>query len=271
MTIRAAFVQSDCNRDYTPAAALDGGSVVLLGSGLIGITLTAIAAGVLGSVATEGLFDFNSASATVFTSGEDVFWDATNFLAVPAGDANATYRVGRATAAKVSGATTVRVLLNSNEGSLNLTAVADSAAVSNTTTETVVGTFSIPAGALIQARIIDFMAALVATATNSTDTFRFRVRLGGVAGTVVGDTTAIDLANNDAGVIMGQVVIREDGAAGTFVAGSQSILKTTANPIVVQSTAIDTTTAKTLVVTIEESVASASNSAKLVAFNAIIR
>ena len=272
MTIRAAFVQDECALDYTPAAALDGGSVVLLPDGRVGVTLTAIAAGILGSVATEGLFDFNSASATVFAEGEDVYWDATNFLAVPAGDANASYRVGRAVAAKISGATVVRVNINQASGlALRQVITANGSPVTNTATETVMATFAIPAGALKQGRIVEFLAAAIATATNGTDTFRYRVRLGGVAGSVVADSGAIDLANNDVLVAQGQIVVREDGAAGSIVGASQGVLKTTAFNTLLDATATDTTAALSLVLTCTQSAASAGNSTRASAFNVVIR
>lgn len=272
MTIRAAFVQCDDNLPYTPAAALDGGSVVLLPDGRVGVTLTAIAAGVVGAVVTEGILDFNSDTATLFSEGEDVFWDAVNFLAVPAGNANASYRVGRATRAKISGDLAVRVLINATSGlALRQVVTANGSAVTNTTTETVMATFTIPAGALKQGRIIDFLAAFIATSTNGTDTFRYRVRLGGVAGSVVGDSTAIDLANNDTGVINGQIVVREDGASGSVVGAALSVLKTTAAQVLLDATAVDTTAALTLVLTCTQSAASASNSTRATIFNAIVR
>lgn len=272
MTIRAAFVQCDDNLPYTPAAALDGGSVVLLPDGRVGVTKTAIAAGVLGAVGTEGVFDFNSDTATVISEGEDVYWDASGLLAVPAGNAAASYRVGRAVRAKVSGDLVVRVLLNATAGlALRQVITANGTAVTNTTTETVMATFSLPAGALKQGRVIEYMAAAIATATNGTDTFRYRVRLGGVAGSIVADTGAVDLANNDAAVIMGQVVVREDGASGSIVGAALSVIKTTAANTLLDATALDTTAATTLVLTCTQSVASASNSARATAFNAIVR
>jgi predicted RecA/RadA family phage recombinase len=272
MTIRAAFVQCDDNLPYTPAAALDGGSVVLLPDGRVGVTLTAIAAGVLGAVVTEGILDFNSDTATLFSEGEDVFWDATNFLAVPAGNANASYRVGRATRAKISGDLVVRVLINATAGlALRQVITANGAAVTNTTAETAMASFVIPAGALKQGRIIDYFAATIATSTNGTDTFRYRVRLGGVAGSVVADTGAIDLANNDIAVIAGQVVVREDGASGSIVAAAHGMLKTTGFNTLLDATAVDTTAALTLVLTCTQSAASASNSTRATLFNAIVR
>lgn len=259
--------------DYTPVAAISAGKIVRMPDGRAGVLATDLAASEKGASYTEKVFDVICAAATVWSDGEEVFWDDTNKLAVVAGNANASFRLGVCVGGKSSTSlTTVRVDLNAVSGIAAKTViVADSSAVSNTVTETVVATASFPASALKQGNVIAFLAALIATATNSTDTFRGRVRLGGVAGTVVADTGAIDLADNDVGVLRGEITIREDGASGTFVAASQSVLKTTAKPIVVQSTAIDTTAAITLVLTIEESVASASNSAKATQFNVNVK
>lgn len=272
MTIRAAFVQCEDTLDYTPAADTEAGSVVLLADGRVGITKAFIAAGILGAVGTEGLFDFNSASATLFAAGEDVYWDATNLLAVVAGTATASYRVGRAVRAKINGDTSVRVNINQAAGlALRQVITADGAPVTNTTAETVMASFAIPAGALKQGRIIDFLAAAIATATNGADTFRYRVRLGGLTGGVVADSGAIDLANNDVLVAQGHIVIREDGASGSIVGASQGVLKTTAFNTLLDATAIDTNTALSLVLTCTQSAASASNSARATVLNAIVR
>lgn len=272
MAITAAYLQSSNCLDHTPTAALDAGSVVRLPDGRVGVTPSAIAAGITGTVATDGVYDLAAASGTLFTDGEDVYFDATNKLAVPAGNANANFRFGRAVAAKISGVTSVRALINAVSGlAARAVTTADSAAVTNTVAETVIGTLSIPANSLSQGRVVEFFAGVIATATNSTDTFRFRVRLGGVAGAVIADTTAIDLANSDTGVISGQVVVREDGAAGSIVGAALSTLKTTANQTLLDATALDTTAATTLVLTCTESVASASNSARATLFTASVR
>jgi predicted RecA/RadA family phage recombinase len=270
----ATFVQCDDMLDYTPSSAARAGAVILLAIGLAGIVGSGLDANTLGAVHTEGLFDIAAASGTVFTDGEVVYWDNVNKLAVNSGAATASFRLGSAFGGKINGSTTVRTLLNSSPSpAIRSVSVADSAAVSNTVTETVIGTYTIPAGMLVQGRVLEFLAAAIATATNSTDTFRFRVRLGDITGTVIADSTAVDLANGDASVQMGVVVVREDGLIGTglFTAAAQSILKTTSNPTVVQATAIDTTVAQVLVFTCQESVASAGNSAKATAFNVYVR
>lgn len=268
----ANFVQCDSPIDYTPATALGAGAIVLLALGLVGVTGSILAAGEQGAVHTEGLFDVNSASATLFSDGEVIYWDNTNKLAVTSGSATASFRLGVAVGAKLNGATSVRVLLNAAPSpAIRSVPVTDSANVTNSSAETIVGTYTIPVGTLTQGRVIEFAAGIIATATNGTDTFQARVRLGGIGGSIIADTTAIDLANNDVGVLMGQIVIRQDGALGKFSAVAQSLLKNTANPTLVQETAIDTTAAITLVLTITESVANAGNVAKATAFNVFVR
>jgi predicted RecA/RadA family phage recombinase len=268
----ALFIQDECDPDYTPGTATVAGTIILHSSGKAAVILAGLAAGELGAAIREGIFDVLAASGTTFADGESVWWDDTNNLAVNAGNANATFRVGLAVRAKVSGETVVRLSLNeSDRDALNITTLADSAAVTNTVAETIAGTFTIPANTLKPGMVLDFLAAIIAAATNSTDTFRGRVRIGGVSGTVLADTTAIDLANGDTGVMHGQITVRAVGVSGSIAASSQSVLKTTANPVAIGATTLDTTVAQTLVVTIQESVASAGNSAVCSQFNVAAR
>jgi predicted RecA/RadA family phage recombinase len=268
----ALFIQDECDPDYTPGTATVAGTIILHSSGKAAVILAGLAAGEQGAAIREGIFDVLSASATLFDDGESVWWDDTNNLAVKAGAATATFRVGTAVRAKVNGETVVRLSLNEvDRDAVSLTTLADSAAVTNVTAETIVGTYSIPANTLKAGMVLEFLASILASATNSTDTFRGRVRIGGVSGTVVADTTAIDLANGDQGVMHGQITVRAAGASGSIAASSQSVLKTTANPVAIGATTLDTTVAQTLVVTIQESVASAGNSAVCPQFNVTAR
>lgn len=270
----ASFVQCDNMLDYAPTIATRAGAIILLAIGIAGVVGSGLDANALGAVRTEGMVDVQVASGTVFSDGEGVYWDNTNKLAVNAGAATASFRLGAAYGAKVAGTTTVRIMLNEMPSpALRSIAIADSAPVTNLTAETIIGSYVIPAGMLVQGRVIEFLAAAIAPLTNATDTFQFRVRLGGIGGQIVADSTAIDLANNDVGVQMGAIVVREDGtiATGLFTSAAQSMLKTTANPTIVQATAIDTTVAQTLVFTCTESVANVGNSAKATAFNVYVR
>lgn len=262
MALEAVYVQDDEILDFTPSGTDLGGRVNFLKDGRAAVIVADLDSGKKGAQYVEGVFDVTSASGTLFSEGEDVYWDDSANLAVNVGTA-AARRIGTALAAKISGQLVVRVCLNMAQQGNDSVAIADSSPVSNTVSETIVGTYTIPANSLRKGSVLEILAALIATATNATDTFQYRVRLGGIGGTVIADTTAIDLANNDVAVIRAQVVVRAEGAAGTFVAASQSISKTTANPVLTSQVTIDTTAAITVVVTITESVASAGNSALL--------
>lgn len=94
---------------FTASADLDPGDVVQKGG------LAAIVAGLKktlnGEEATgmvKGQYDVACASGTTFSEGATVQWDDTNKLAVASGD----FTLGKAVKAKVSGETTVRVMLN---------------------------------------------------------------------------------------------------------------------------------------------------------------
>jgi predicted RecA/RadA family phage recombinase len=71
--MQARFVQGGHSVDYTPNAAVDAGQVVVLGS-LIGVTKIPIAAGALGALALEGIFDVAKANE-VQAKDAAVYWD----------------------------------------------------------------------------------------------------------------------------------------------------------------------------------------------------
>ncbi|HID22323.1 MAG TPA: DUF2190 family protein, partial [Planctomycetaceae bacterium] len=54
---QAVFVQDGAAIDYTPAAAVASGDVVVLRD-LVGVVKRPLAAGELGAIAVEGVFDF---------------------------------------------------------------------------------------------------------------------------------------------------------------------------------------------------------------------
>lgn len=149
--------------------------------------------------------------------------------------------------------------------------VAAGTAHTNSTDEAILASHSIPANRLRDGTRIRIFAQVIATATNSTDTLTLKIRVGGVAGTVIFATAAIDVADNDIGVIVAEAVIRTDGASGTLVGagiGSLGVPTTgTARGSSIGSTAIDTTAAQVVCVTGDWSVASASNSCRADIFN----
>lgn len=145
---------------------------------------------------------------------------------------------------------------------------AASAAVTNTTTETLFDkSYTLPANALLAGDVIEIDAQAIATATNSTDTLNLKLYIGGIAGTNIAATGAVDVANNDVGIIKATLVIRTIGASGTFVAEGYTSLgvggTVTAKAFLLGSTAIDTTASKVIGVSATWSVANAGNSCRL--------
>lgn len=245
----------------------DGRAAIVMG-------LKSIASGDMVCAALEGQFEIASASATLFAIGEEVWWNDAGGAAIRRESATSTsFRLGVARKAKVNGDTVVLVDLNSTGNTEKVIAapVAASAALTASSTETVIATAHVPANTLKPGSILEVFAQIIATATNSTDTFRFRVRVGGLTGSVIADTGAIDLADNDVGTILARLQIRTDGATGTMVGAGHGVLKTTAFNTALGSTAIDTTAALTVVLTGTISTTSASNSCRCDIFQATHR
>lgn len=95
------------------------------------------------------------------------------------------------------------------------------AALANSTVETVMGTFSVPGNVFQPGDIVRVEALANFPSTNGTDTFNLKLN---IAGTNVFATGAVDVANNDAARIVGEITIRTTGPTGTFVGeGSTSI------------------------------------------------
>jgi predicted RecA/RadA family phage recombinase len=74
---QATFIQEGKYIDHTPVGALASGDVVVQGD-LVGVTLRPIAAGELGSLAVDGVFDFTKNTGVAYTVGTLLYWDDTN-------------------------------------------------------------------------------------------------------------------------------------------------------------------------------------------------
>jgi hypothetical protein len=149
-------------------------------------------------------------------------------------------------------------------------AVAASTAITNTTTETLFSSqFSIPANTLQAGDVLRVFFQGIATATNSTDTLAIKLYIGGLAGTALLTLAARDVANNDIFQGRAEIVIRTNGASGTFVAAAEGPASPnaggTAWTMAAQtgSTAIDTTAAQVIGVSATWSVANAGDSCRL--------
>lgn len=110
--MEAIYLGSGEILDHTPASALAAGEVIQLADGMAAVAVADIAANEMGSVRVCGLHDFDSASATVFAIGAEVWWDASANKAITTPGEAADFYLGTATVAKANGQTTVRVSLN---------------------------------------------------------------------------------------------------------------------------------------------------------------
>ena len=104
----ATFIQEGVYLDHTPEAALAQGDVVAIEDDFFGVAIAAIAAGVKGALAVQGVFEFDSDG--VIAAGALVFWDSvtSKVSATPAPDCY----IGRAVAAAAGNR--CRVALNAS-------------------------------------------------------------------------------------------------------------------------------------------------------------
>jgi len=121
---QATFIHDGNAIDFTPGSNVAAGAVVAIGSNTIAIAKRPIAAGVLGALATRGVFDGAKATGAV-NLGDAIYWDATGdpvggtagsgaFTTTAAGNVYA----GRAVAAAAEADATVRFELRETD-SLN--------------------------------------------------------------------------------------------------------------------------------------------------------
>lgn len=155
-----------------------------------------------------------------------------------------------------------------NVGTTAYAMVAAGTALTNTTTETALGAYTIPANRLSVGSVIRVYYQGIATATNSTDTLAVKLYIGGLSGTALISAAAVDVADNDLFFGTCMIVVRTIGSSGTIVA--HGTYKTTAaegtatiKDDVLASTTLNTTVTKDITVSGTWSVASASNSCRL--------
>lgn len=118
----ANYYQDEGRVDFTPAAAVAAGEVVLLPDGRAGVATSAIAAGELGSVETEGVHEILKADSVVLLQGGNCRWDASAGKATyPVYTDDLDFHVGTIAADAAASATTVKVHLNQRStGIVNL-------------------------------------------------------------------------------------------------------------------------------------------------------
>lgn len=114
----------------------------------------------------------------------------------------------------------------------------DGTAVANTTTETIVApAVTLAGGYLRNGRSLP-LTAFGRISSTATPTVRFRLRLGGVAGSILWDTGTITLNNGTAAPWWIQVLLqtRANGASGKVFAGGFAIIGAAAAPTVASAT-----------------------------------
>lgn len=109
----AVFVQEGASIDYTPAADVAAGDVVVQGN-LVGIAKLDIPANTLGALAVEGVFDVPKATgaSTAIAAGKTVYWDVADVEAKEDSEAGANELMGKTVLATTDNDALVRVRLD---------------------------------------------------------------------------------------------------------------------------------------------------------------
>lgn len=109
----AAFVQEGYSIDYTPAADVAAGDVVVQGD-LVSVAKRDIKTGALGALAVVGVFDFPKATGAgkAIAVGSKVYWDTAAKLATTSDGGGANKLLGKGIAAAGDNDAAVRARLS---------------------------------------------------------------------------------------------------------------------------------------------------------------
>lgn len=152
------------------------------------------------------------------------------------------------------------------------TLLAAGTALTNSTAETVLGSYEIPANGLQAGKVYTLSGAVVATATNSTDTLRIRVRVGPttLTGTVVADSGAVDVANGDVVAWSLTATVRNTGGTSVVIVSgfcsAPGAEGTATARVAFESLSLDSAVAQKIEATGVWSVANAGNSCRCDSF-----
>lgn len=105
---QAEFVHDGIAIDYRPDSDVSGGDVIVQGD-LVGVAKLDIAAGKLGALAIDGVFDFAKATDVAYSVGAILYWDDTNHVATATATGNK--EIGKVVRAAATSDTTVRIKL----------------------------------------------------------------------------------------------------------------------------------------------------------------
>lgn len=111
--MQAKYIQRGTSIDYTPAADVSAGDIVIQGD-LIGISSLDIPANKLGAISLSGVYDIAKATgeATAIAAGTKVYWDAENSVVTSDDNSGANKYVGKAVKASGDDDAVVRVRLS---------------------------------------------------------------------------------------------------------------------------------------------------------------
>lgn len=141
-------------------------------------------------------------------------------------------------------------------------------AVTNTTTETAVASYTIPANSLKAGNVLKFRAACFTTGSNGTDTLLYKVYLGSTA---IATLTAVDQANGDVAIFDGELNAYAQASSTTVVSSVVSndadATGQAARAFAAATASVDTTADIVLSIKATWSAAHASNSCYCGQFN----
>jgi len=106
---QAVFVHEGASIDYTPAADVAAGDVVVQGD-LVGVAKLDIKANKLGALAVDGVFDFAKVAAVALAVGTIVYWDDAANVATNVSVGNK--QIGKVVRAAAAADATVRAKLS---------------------------------------------------------------------------------------------------------------------------------------------------------------
>lgn len=108
----AVFIQDGASIDYTPSGNVAAGDVIVQGD-LVGVAKTPIAAGQVGALAVEGVYDVAKEAdiGVTFVGGALAYWDEANKVAVATNGGGAHKLLGKVVKAAADGDAMVRVRL----------------------------------------------------------------------------------------------------------------------------------------------------------------
>lgn len=253
---------------FTTVASTNSIGDVILGDGAIGVIhsapVFAIVAGTLVSLRIRGrVNNLPKISGVAWSQNAMLYWDSVNLglTTTPT-----LYPAGYAPTAQVSADVLAPVILSMGGSSSLIASVGAPVTGLTGTAEAVAATMNIPANLLISGQPLLIDVGFHATAQNSTDTLQTRIRVGGLTGTVISDSGAVQSAAGTAhkhSVLLTPEVL--SATVGTAESAGSCLAAATAKTVGASLTSLNTTATIAVAITYVFSSASAGDTATLVA------